>query len=71
MSPVRVSQSLTGSVAPIPITTVAARPCEEGFTCVDAEVYIKALGKHFSKGFNRFTIQVGEFTDDVMLDVEL
>jgi len=58
-------------IAPIPITTVAARPCEEGFTCVDAEVNIKALGKHFSKGFNRFTIQVGEFTDEVMLDVEL
>jgi hypothetical protein len=58
-------------IAPIPITGFAATPCEEGFTCVDAEVNIKALGKHFSKGFNRFTVQVGEFTDEVMLDVEL
>ncbi len=58
-------------IAPIPITGFAARPCEDGFMCVDAEVNIKALGKHFSKGFNRFTVQVGEFTDEVMLDVEL
>jgi hypothetical protein len=60
-------------IAPIPITDIAAaaRPCEEGFMCVDAEVNLKALGKHFSKGFNRFTVHVGEFTDDVMLDVEL
>lgn len=59
------------SIAPIPVGGISARPCEEGYICVDAEIDIKSLGKHFSKGFNRFTVQVGEFTDEVMLDVEL
>lgn len=59
------------SIAPIPVGGFSARPCEEGYVCVDAEIDIKSLGKHFSKGFNRFTVQVGEFTDEVMLDVEL
>jgi len=67
----RVVSVNANPIAPIPLTGFAGRPCEEGCVCVDAEVNIKALGKHFSKGYNRFVVQVGEFTDEVLLDVEL
>jgi hypothetical protein len=59
------------AIEPIPIVVGQARSEEEGYLTADATVNLKALGKHFTQGFNNFTVDVGGRTDDVMLDLEL
>ena len=59
------------AINPIPITVGLASAAEEGYLTADATVNLKALGKHFTQGFNSFTVDVGGQTDEVMLDLEL
>lgn len=58
-------------IAPIPISVGQASTEEEGYLTADATVNLKALGKHFTQGFNNFTVDVGGHTQNVMLDLEL
>lgn len=58
-------------IDPIPITLGQAWSEEEGYLTADCGVNLKALGKHFTQGFNSFTVDVGGETDEVMLDMEL
>lgn len=57
-------------IPPIPISVGQASE-EEGYLTADATVNLKALGKHFTQGFNNFTVDVGGHTQNVMLDLEL
>jgi hypothetical protein len=59
------------AVEPIAVTIGPASATDEGCVTADATVKLKALGKHFKEGFNRFTIEVDGFTEEVMLDLEL
>jgi len=59
------------AISPIPITVVQVTSGEENTLSAEASVNLKALGKHFTQGFNRFTVEVNGQTDDVMLDLEL
>ena len=58
-------------VEPIPITVGQVSVAEDGYVTADSTVNLKALGKHFTEGFNRFTVEVGGFTYEVILDLEL
>ena len=55
----------------IPITITEGILDDKGNQSYKGEVLLKALGKHFTRGFNRFTVEVGGATDEVTLDVEL
>lgn len=59
------------AISPIPVAISQANEEEDGYLTADATVNLKALGKHFTQGFNNFTVDVGGQTDDVMLDLEL
>ena len=59
------------AIEPIPITVTKATQVDESHQNARAEVNLRALGKHFTRGINRFTVQVGDVTDEVILDIEL
>jgi len=59
------------AIDPIPITVIQVTSDEEGTVSAEASINLKALGKHFTQGFNRFTVEVNGQTDEVMLDLEL
>jgi len=67
----RVIEVNGASVEPIPIIVGQTTAAEGGYLTVDAKVNLKAIGKYFSEGFNRFTVEVGGFTAEVILDLEL
>jgi hypothetical protein len=67
----RVVEVNGAPIEPIPITVGQTPEAKEGWVTVDGTVNLKAIGKHFSEGFNRFTVEVGGFTDEVILDLEL
>lgn len=58
-------------IDPIPITVIEGILDDKGNQSYRGEVILKALGKHFTRGFNRFTVKVGDATDEVTLDIEL
>ncbi len=58
-------------IDPIPITVTGGIIDDKGNRSYRVEVDLKPLGKHFTRGFNRFTVSVGGATDEVTLDVEL
>jgi hypothetical protein len=57
-------------ITPIP---VALGPATEADGCRTAHgtIDLKVLGKHFTKGINRFEVRAGEAIDEVVLDIEL
>jgi hypothetical protein len=59
------------AIEPIGISVGQATQEEDGYLTADATVDLKALGKHFTQGFNNFTVDVGGQTQKVMLDLEL
>jgi hypothetical protein len=66
----RVVKVNDATIEPIPISVGEATVNEDGRIEADGTVRLKALGNHFTEGFNRFTIEVNGFTADVMLDLE-
>jgi hypothetical protein len=67
----RVTQVNGNAIEPIPVSLTEATQVDESHQNARAEVDLKALGKHFTRGINRFTVQVGDVSDEVILDVEL
>ena len=59
------------AIQPIPITVGFKVTESDGSVTAEGSVNLKELGKHFTKGFNRFTVDVAGQTDDVVLDLEL
>ena len=67
----RVIEVNGASIESIPITVGQVSVADQGYVTADSTVNLKALGKHFTDGINRFTVEVGSFTDEVILDLEL
>jgi len=61
------------AIPPIPLTIIGRSVDESDSDCslVRANVGFKELGKHFAQGLNRFTVQVGDLSSEVILDLEL
>ena len=58
-------------IKPIPLELGSVEPVGENAYVATANANLKALGKHFSRGFNHFTVEAAGETDVVMLDIEL
>ncbi len=67
----RVVEVNGASIEPIPVSVGPISSTAEGFVTADATVDLKAIGKHFTEGFNRFIVETGGMTDEVILDLEL
>lgn len=59
------------AIEPIPVEIDELSTVGERTNTATGTVDLKALGKHFGRGFNEFTVEVGEDTAEVMLDLEL
>lgn len=58
------------SVKSIPVATVSQRYEDECFTARNT-VDLETLSAHFEHGINRFTVTIGEVTEEVMINVEM
>lgn len=58
-------------IEPIPLTVGPISSAGEGSVMADATVELKLIGKHFTEGFNRFVVEAGGMTEEVILDLEL
>ena len=67
----RVIEVNGNQIEPIRITVTKVAQGDDGYQNATAEVDLQTLGKHFTKGINRFTVQVSDVTAEVILDVEL
>jgi len=68
---VRVVEVNGAPIEAIPMTVGPISSATEGFVKADATVDLKAIGKHFTDGFNRFIVETGGMTEEVILDLEL
>lgn len=59
------------AIQSIPIRVEVKMTESDGSVIAEGTVNLKELGKHFTKGFNRFTVDVDGQRDDVVLDLEL
>lgn len=58
-------------IKPIVLEIGPVEPVGENAYVATANANLKALGKHFNRGFNQFTVEVAGETAVVMLDIEL
>jgi len=58
-------------IKPIQLELGTVEPVGEDSFVATANANLKALGKHFSRGYNQFTVEAAGETDVVMLDIEL
>lgn len=66
----RVVSVNDGSIEPLPLQVGSLRD-EDGCTLADATINLKQLGKHFTRGINRFEMEADGQRDEVILDIEL
>lgn len=57
-------------VHPIPIS-VRSRLYVDNCDIAQTEVDLDALNKHFTRGINRFTVRLGELSEEVVLNIEM
>lgn len=57
-------------IRPIPVR-VRSRIYVDNCDIAEAEVDLDALNRHFSRGINRFTVRLGEQTEEVLLNIEI
>jgi len=67
----RITRINGEEIKPIDLELGAVESAGEDEFVATADANLKTLGKHFTRGFNQFTVEANGESADVMLDIEL